>query len=147
MGFMLWKKVLVFSVIVLVVGIVFFARLSSKESAALTPGEVNALASAYISSHYNNPSDISTGNVSSTNNFFGKRDVNVIPVQFNYVVERSDLQKKVVEDKVLSQGLTGFLVADPDTKLQQSDCVTVTGELIVTREGKVVPHTYYKPCE
>ena len=144
---MLWKRVFWFLVIVLVVGVVFFASLSSRESASLTPGEVNALASAYISSHYNSVSDVRTGNVSSSSNFFGKKDVNVIPVQFNYAVERTELQKQVVEEKVASAGITGFLIADPDTKLQQADCVTVTGELIITKDGKVIPHTYYKPCE
>ncbi len=142
------KSLALLSILALV--LILVAYTTEKETTTLTPGEINKMALSYIDSKYNSPSDITMGNSTYHNNFAGKEDVTIVPINFNYNPERSTVEKKAIQEEVRQSLLTGLAVIDsldPNKQLKRSDCVTVTGQLIITKDEKVIPMTYHKVCE
>lgn len=130
--------------------LVLVAYTTEDETATLTPGEIDAMALEYINSKYNSPSDIIMGNSTNYQNFAGKEDVTVIPVQFNYDPKRIEVEKKAIDEDMKQSLLTGLAVLDKldsNKQLKRADCITVSGQLIITKDQKIIPMAYHEACE
>lgn len=140
------KSMVLLSILIIILLIVAYS--TEKDTSGLTGEEVKGLALQYLQSNYNEPFDAVMGNITHYDEFKGKKDISVIPIQFNYIVPRSSIEKQAIQNQ--RDKLTGFaaiMPPDPNKELDRANCITVTGQLIVTRDEKVIPMTYHKPCE